>query len=117
MREHRVVVAGPTTVAALLNSLQMGFRTLAVEKRSSEVWMLLGQVKTEFSKFASILERVQNRIEQAGRELEGAGKRSRAIERKLGDVSMLPMETFAAAEDEIDRMEAEANMREEVEKF
>ena len=90
MRDFRVVVSGPTTVAALLNSLQMGFRTLAVEKRSSEVWTLLGQVKTEFAKFGDILERVRNRITQAEKELEGAGVRTRAIERKLRNVTEMP---------------------------
>lgn len=101
MREHRVVISGPTTIAALLNSLQMGFRTLAVERRSSEVWVLLGQVKTEFSKFGAVLERVHGRIEQAGKELEGAGRRTRAIERKLRDVSSLPSEEFSAELDSI----------------
>lgn len=90
MRDFRVVVSGPTTVAALLNSLQMGFRTLAVEKRSSEVWTLLGQVKTEFAKFGDILEKVRNRITQAEKELEGAGVRTRAIERKLRNVTEMP---------------------------
>jgi DNA recombination protein RmuC len=97
MRDYRVVISGPTTVAALLNSLQMGFRTLAVEKRSSEVWVLLGQVKTEFGKFGAILEKAQSKIEQAGKELEGAGRRTKAIERKLRDVAELPFEP--AAED------------------
>ena len=90
MRDFRVVVSGPTTVAALLNSLQMGFRTLAVEKRSSEVWTLLGQVKTEFAKFGDILEKVRDRITQAEKELEGAGVRTRAIERKLRNVTEMP---------------------------
>lgn len=96
MRDYRVVVSGPTTVAALLNSLQLGFRTLAIEKRSSEVWVLLGQVKTEFSKFGTLLEKVQNKIEQAGKELEGAGRRTRAIERKLRDVAELPSDELAS---------------------
>lgn len=109
-REYRVVVAGPTTVAALLNSLQMGFRTLAVEKRSSEVWLLLGQVKTEFSKFGTALEKVHNRIEQAGKDLEDAGKRTRAIERKLRNVSMLESEPLSA---EIDSAIAEGEMKDE----
>lgn len=89
MREFRVVVSGPTTIMALLNSLQMGFRTLAVEKRSSEVCLLLGQVRTEFAKFGVVLDKVQNRIEQAGKELEGAGRRTKAIERRLRSVSTL----------------------------
>lgn len=96
MRDFRVVVSGPTTIAALLNSLQLGFRTLAIEKRSSEVWVLLGQVKTEFSKFGGLLEKVQNKIEQAGKELEGAGRRTRAIERKLRNVAELPSDELAS---------------------
>lgn len=99
MREYRVVVSGPTTVAALLNSLQMGFRTLAVEKRSSEVWVLLGQVKTEFAKFGDILDKVRGRIEQAGKELDGAGRRSRAIERRLRGVTEMPGEIPAELEE------------------
>lgn len=86
-RDYRVVTAGPSTVAAMLNSFQMGFRTLAVEKRSGEVWVLLGQIKAEFSKFGAALDKVQNRIELAGKDLEAAGKRTRAIERRLRDVS------------------------------
>lgn len=92
MREYRVVISGPTTIAALLNSLQMGFRTLAVEKRSSEVWLLLGQVRTEFAKFGGVLQKVQDRLDQAGRELENAGVRSRAIEKKLLGVTKMPSE-------------------------
>ena len=85
-REYRVVPAGPTTVTALLNSLQMGFRTLAIEKRSSEVWILLGKVKTEFDKFGSVLEKTRQKIEQAGKELENAEVRTRAIKRTLRSV-------------------------------
>jgi DNA recombination protein RmuC len=100
MREYRIVIAGPTTIAALLNSLQMGFRTLAVEKRSSEVWVLLGQIKTEFSKFGDMLDKTRSRIEQAGRELDGAGRRTRAIERKLRDVAELPSDSLTQELDE-----------------
>ena len=89
-RDFRVVPSGPTTFAALLNSLQMGFRTLAIEKRSSEVWVLLGKVKTEFDKFGSVLEKTKQRIDQAGKELENAGVRTRAITRALKGVQQLP---------------------------
>ena len=88
-REHRVTVAGPTTLTALLNSLQMGFRTLAIAKRSSEVWTLLGAVKTEFSKFASVLERTHKQLETVQRSISSAGQRTRAIERKLRGVETL----------------------------
>ena len=94
MREHRVVVAGPTTVAALLNSLQMGFRTLAIEKRSGEVWNLLGQVKTEFGKFGDVLDKTRKKIEEAGNALDGAAVRTRAIERRLRGVEALPSDAL-----------------------
>ncbi|MBE7410517.1 MAG: DNA recombination protein RmuC [Leptospiraceae bacterium] len=86
-REFRVVIAGPTTISAILNSLQMGFRTLTIEKRSSEVWELLSAVKTEFGKFGQVLEKISDKIKQAGNELDNAGKRSRVISKKLKEVS------------------------------
>ncbi len=89
-RDNRVVIAGPTTFAALLNSLQMGFRTLAIEKRSSEVWKLLGAVKTDFGKFGEILAGVKKKLEQASQTMDDAARRSRAIERKLQVVQELP---------------------------
>ncbi len=88
-REHRVVVAGPTTVTALLNSLQMGFRTLAIEQRSSEVWVLLGAVKSEFGKFAGILEKAEKQISTVGRSLGEASRKTRNIERRLRGVESL----------------------------
>ena len=89
-RDCRVVVAGPTTLAALLNALQMGFRTLAIQKRSSEVWKLLGAVKTEFARFAEHLEAVRKRLHQATDSIEEAARKSRAIERRLRQVQELP---------------------------
>ncbi len=89
-REHRVTVAGPTTLTAILNALQMGFRTLAIEKRSSEVWRLLGEVKTEFGKFGAVLDKVKRNLEQASNQIEATGVRTRAIERKLRGVESLP---------------------------
>lgn len=89
-REYRVVITGPTTLLAVLNSLQMGFRTLAIEKRSSEVWILLGAVKAEFGKFGEILDRTQKKLQEASNTIEHAATRSRAIERKLKDVQQLP---------------------------
>jgi DNA recombination protein RmuC len=91
-REHRVVVAGPTTVTALLNSLQMGFRTLAIEKRSSEVWSLLGAVKSEFGKFAGILEKAEKQITTVGRSIGEASRKTRTIERRLRGVESLASE-------------------------
>ncbi|WP_371369311.1 hypothetical protein SRRS_25320 [Sporomusa rhizae] len=90
-REYRVSITGPTTLAALLNSLQLGFRTLAIEKRSSQVWTLLGAVKTEFGKFGDVLEKTKEKLEQASRQIEGAAVRTRAIERKLKTVEQLPI--------------------------
>ncbi|HRT61848.1 MAG TPA: DNA recombination protein RmuC [Syntrophales bacterium] len=89
-REFRVVIAGPTTLAALLNSLQMGFRTLAIERRSSEVWALLGAVKTEFGRFGDLLDKTQKKLLEASGTIESAAKKSRTIERKLRDVQALP---------------------------
>ncbi len=89
-RECRVVVAGPTTLAALLNSLQMGFRTLAIEKRSSEVWKLLGAIKTEFGRFGVLLDKAKKKIDEAGNTIGDASKKSRTIEKKLKKVEELP---------------------------
>lgn len=91
-REYRVVPAGPTTICALLNSLQMGFRTLAIEKRSSEVWVLLGKVKTQFEKFGVVLEKTRKKIEDAGKELENVGTPTKAINNALKNVQQLPLE-------------------------
>ncbi len=88
-RSWRVVVAGPSTLAAILSSLQMGFRTLAVEKRSSEVWQLLGAVKTEFGKFGDVLAKAKEHIDRAGTTLGTAATRTRAIERRLRGVESL----------------------------
>jgi DNA recombination protein RmuC len=89
-RDCRVVFAGPTTLAALLNSLQMGFRTLAIQKRSSEVWNLLAGVKSEFGRFGEALSAVKDKLDQAARKMEDVDVRSRAITRKLRDVEELP---------------------------
>jgi DNA recombination protein RmuC len=89
-RDCRVTFVGPTTLAALLNSLQMGFRTLAIQKRSSEVWNLLATVKTEFGKFGESLSAVKEKIDQASRKMEDVDVRSRAITKKLRDVEELP---------------------------
>lgn len=89
-RECRINVAGPTTLSAFLSSLQMGFRTLAIEKRSSEVWQLLGAVKTQFGHFGNILEKTQKKLQEANNVVEEATKRSRVIEQKLKSVEELP---------------------------
>jgi DNA recombination protein RmuC len=85
-RDHRVVIAGPTTLSAILNSLRMGFRTLAIEKRSSEVWQVLGAVRTEFGKFGAVLDKVRKQIATVGNTLDQTSQRSRAIERRLKGV-------------------------------
>lgn len=90
-KDYHVNIAGPTTMAALLNSLQMGFKTLAIQKRSGEVWNLLGAVKTEFDKFGAVVEAAQQRLEQAGNELDKlVGVRTRQIQRRLAQVTSLP---------------------------
>ncbi len=88
--DYKVIITGPTNLTAILNSLQMGFRTLAIEKRSSEVWTLLGAVKTEFGKFGEILDKTQKKLEEASRTIEDASKKTRTIQRKLRDVQELP---------------------------
>jgi DNA recombination protein RmuC len=90
-REWKVTVAGPTTLSAMLNSLQMGFRTLAIQKRSAEVWQVLGAVKAEFGKVGDYVARVEKKLQEASNTLQEIGKRGRAIERKLKDVQALPV--------------------------
>ena len=89
-RDRRVVIAGPTTLAALLNSLQMGFRTLAIQKRSSEVWKVLGAVKTEFGKFGDLLDGVKQKLDQAAGKMDETARKSRTIAAKLRSVEELP---------------------------
>lgn len=92
-KNYKIVITGPTTLGAILNSLQMGFRTLAIQKRTGEVWNVLGAVKTEFGKFGGLLQKVQKNLQSAGDQLEEVmGKRTRAIERKLREVEQLPHE-------------------------
>lgn len=95
-RDYRVLIVGPTTLAALLNSLQMGFRTLAIQQRSSEVWKILGAVKTEFGKFGDTLEKVKRKLDETGSTLEEAAHRSRQLERRLRKVESLPGPEAAA---------------------
>ncbi|NMA69607.1 MAG: DNA recombination protein RmuC [Desulfitobacterium sp.] len=95
-RDYKVVIAGPTTLAALLNSLQMGFRTLAIEKRSGEVWNLLSAVKTEFGKFTDILDKTQKKLQEASNTIESAARRSRSISRKLKNVETISVKESAA---------------------
>jgi len=99
--DFKVMVAGPTTLAALLNSLQMGFRTLAIEKRSAEVWNLLGAVRTEFSKFGAIMEKTRKKLVEAGNHIDQAATRTRVIERKLRDVQDIPHQESGALCDNV----------------
>ena len=96
-REYRVMLCGPMNLAAMLNSLQLGFRTLAIEQRSTEVWRVLGAVKTEFGKFGEILAKTKEKLDQVGKTLDDAGRKSTTIARKLRDVEALP-------ENEADRL-------------
>ena len=89
-RECRITIAGPTTLTALLNSLQMGFRTLAIEKRASDVWLVLGAVKTEFGKFGEVLARAKQQLQTVANSIDSAETRSRQMERKLKGVEALP---------------------------
>ena len=92
LQNHRIVVAGPTTLAAILSSLRMGFRTLAIEKRSSEVWDVLAAVKTEFGKFGGVMDKLKRQLNTASKTIDETGVRTRAMERKLRTVEELPRE-------------------------
>jgi DNA recombination protein RmuC len=95
-RDFRIIITGPTTLAAILNSLQMGFKTMAIQKRSSEVWKVLGAIKTEFGKFGGMLEKAQKNLHTATDQLdELVGKRTKAIQRRLKDVESLPQNETA----------------------
>src|SRR5690606_10961355 len=87
--KHRIMIQGPTTLAALLSSLQMGFRTLAIEKRSSEVWQVLGAAKSEFMKYGHVWEKLGKQLDTAKRTVDEAGRRTRAVTRQLRDVETL----------------------------
>jgi len=89
-QSYRVIVAGPTTFAALLNSLQMGFRTLTIQKQSSEVWNILSAVKTEFSKFGSAIDAVKKKLQEASNKIDDVDVRTKAVQRKLRIVEDLP---------------------------
>jgi DNA recombination protein RmuC len=95
-REYKVIITGPTTIAAILNSLQMGFRTLAIEKRSSEVWSVLGAIKKEFTTFGDLLDKTHKKLQEASNTIDDASKRSRTIERKLNKVQELPTSEVVA---------------------
>ena len=105
-REHRITVAGPTTLLATLSSLQMGFRTLALEKRSAEVWQVLGAVKTEFTKFGDVLARTRKKLEEASNTIDAAETRTRVMARQLKSVEALP-EAAAQALLPLDRTDAD----------
>ena len=110
-QQYRVVVAGPTTLAAILTSLRMGFQTLVVEQRAAEVWRVLGAVKTEFGKFGDVLDKVQRQLTTASRTIEETGQRSRAMEKKLRSAERLPEAEAAMVlelpvEDEADATDA-----------
>ena len=97
-REQRITIAGPTTLLALLTSLQVGFRTVAIEQRSAEVWRILEKAKTEFGKFGDVLDNVKSKLDLASKQIEQTGVRTRAIERSLRDIETLPGETPASLE-------------------
>jgi DNA recombination protein RmuC len=109
-RKHRIVVAGPTVLLAILNSLRMGFETLAIQKRSSEIWQLLAAVKTEFGKYGDVLDRVQQKLGEASSQIDKVSVRKRAIDRKLKGVQQLPDHTarrLLQIEEAGDRLDAE----------
>jgi DNA recombination protein RmuC len=114
-RDFKVIVVGPTNLVAFLNSLQMGFRTLAIEKRSSEVWEILGAVKTEFGNFSMVLDKTRKKLQEATNTIDQAGVRTRAIERQLRKVQELPQEDASALLGQALDMEAERIQDEEKE--
>ena len=99
LQRERVVPVGPTNLHALLNSLQMGFRTLAIEKRSSEVWKVLAGVKTEFAKFGTSLEAVSKKLQEASNKIDDTARRSRVLEKSLRSVETLPADSLPALEE------------------
>jgi len=104
--KYKINISGPSTMAAFLNSLSMGFRTLAIQKRSSEVWALLGTVKSEFTKFGDILDKTNRKLQEASKTIEEATRKTRTIERKLKDVEALPLEESAPALDAEELLDA-----------
>jgi DNA recombination protein RmuC len=112
-REYRIVVVGPTTLAALLNSLQMGFRTLAIQQRSSEVWKVLGAVKTDFGKFGDLLDSIKKKLDETGNTIEKAAHRSRQLEKKLKKVEALPVVETAELLADVQSTEADQDVLDE----
>ena len=113
-REYKIIVTGPTTLAAMLNSLQMGFKTLAIQKRSSEVWQILGAVKTEFGKFGGVLEKAQKKINEANKELDNlVGTRTRMMLSKLKKVEELPASETVPLIDDLVELDKEDDYDEE----
>ena len=113
--KFNIVVAGPTNLAAILNSFSMGFRTLAISQQSSEVWKILGAVKTEFGKFADILARVKKQLETASRTIDSTGARTRALEKSLRGVESLPETTAQNILGELPMFETAEDMEVEAE--
>jgi DNA recombination protein RmuC len=99
--KYRVTIAGPTTLHALLNSLQMGFRTLAIQKRSSEVWRVLGEAKAEFQKYAEVWDKLDKQLQTAQKTIHEAGVRTRAVERKLRQVEVTDLPSGAQVQLEL----------------
>lgn len=106
-RDYRIMITGPSNLSAFLNSLQMGFRTLAIERRSSEVWVLLGAVKTEFGKFGTILDKTHKKLQEASNTIEDAARKSRTIERKLKNIQELPSQEAVELIGDIEEAENE----------
>ncbi|MDR3246367.1 MAG: DNA recombination protein RmuC [Prevotellaceae bacterium] len=109
-RDFRITIVGPTNLAAFLSSLQMGFRTLAIQKRTSEVWSILGAVKTEFGKFGDVLDKASNQLQTVAKSITNAGTRTRAIERKLRGVESLPQEQSNALLSDVVEIEQDENI-------
>jgi DNA recombination protein RmuC len=112
-RDFRITIVGPTNLSAFLSSLQMGFRTLAIQKRTSEVWTILGAVKTEFGKFGDVLDKASSQLQTVAKSITSAGTRTRAIERKLRGVESLPQEQSVALLNDIAEIEQDDSIPEQ----
>jgi len=114
LQKYHIVAVGPTTISAILNSLQLGFRTLAIQQRSNEVWKILGAIKTDFARFGDLLDKTQKKLQEASNTIEDASHRSRQIQKKLKSVEELPIEESSVILELTDEKDYEIKMQEDM---
>ena len=114
LQKYHIVAVGPTTISAILNSLQLGFRTLAIQQRSNEVWKILGAIKTDFARFGDLLDKTQKKLQEASNTIEDASHRSRQIQKKLKSVEELPIEESSVILELTDEKDYEVQMQEDM---